>query len=264
MPRLNLQHVSLYYETHGDGPPLLLIHGLGSSTHDWEAQVQAFSAARRVITFDLRGHGQSDRPPGPYSMPLFAADTAELLDRLGIAAADVVGLSLGGCIALQLALDHPARVRSLVLANTSPEFIRRSIRARLEIWRRTFMVHWRGLRPVGERVSRRLLPGPEHAARRADFVARFARNSPHAYLASIRAVVGWSVKDRLAAIRCPALVVASEHDYTPVAAQRRFMENMPGARLAVLPGAHHAAPVECPAAFNAAIAEFLAALAPRA
>ncbi len=256
MPRIQTSSITLHCETTGQGPPVLFIHGLGSCTEDWEPQVRAFSGAYQVITFDLRGHGRSDVPRGPYSIPLFAADTAGLLATLPAGPAHVVGLSLGGCVAMQLALDDPGRVRSLVIVNSAPEFIRRSLFTLLEGMRRTVIVHWRGLRALGERISRRLLPDPAQEALRAAFVERFAQNDPSAYLNSLKALVGWSVTARLPAIRCPTLIVASEHDYTPVGMQEKYARRIPGARFVTIPGAHHAVPVERPNTFNAVLADF--------
>lgn len=83
MPKIQSNGINLYYEIHGEGQPLLLIHGLGSSARDWEMQVDEFAKSFRVITLDLRGHGQSDQPRGPYSLSMFAADTVGLLKGLG-------------------------------------------------------------------------------------------------------------------------------------------------------------------------------------
>lgn len=116
MPTVQSNGINLYYETHGEGQPLLFIHGLGSSSRDWEFQVPAFSISYQVITFDLRGHGQSDKPTGPYSMAMFAADTASLLRALAIDQAHVVGLSLGGGIAFQLAVEAPQIVQTLIIS----------------------------------------------------------------------------------------------------------------------------------------------------
>jgi pimeloyl-ACP methyl ester carboxylesterase len=259
MPDLRIHQMVLHFETSGRGPPLLFIHGLGSTAQDWEPQIQEFSKTHQVIAFDLRGHGQSSKPPDPYSIPLFASDAAELLQALKIESAHVVGLSLGGCVAFQLALDFPSLVRSLVIVNSAPEFVRRSFKTRLEVWRRTASVRWRGLRRMGERMGARLLPRPEHVALRATFVERFAQNDPQAYLNSLKALIGWNVTDRLGSIQCPVLVVASEHDYTPLAFKEKYARRMPAARLVVIPNAHHAVPLEQPEQFNAVLAKFLAA-----
>ncbi len=113
MPKLRIHDIDIYYEVTGQRTPLALIHGLGSSTRDWERQVPVFSERYQVITFDVRGHGQSAKPPGPYSIALFASDTVELVRALGIGPAHVVGISMGGMIAFQLAVDAPQRIKSL-------------------------------------------------------------------------------------------------------------------------------------------------------
>lgn len=258
MPRIRSNGIDLHYVVSGDGQQLLLIHGLGSSARDWELQVAEFSKTYRVITFDLRGHGQSDKPPGPYSMSVFAADTAGLLAALGIESAHVAGLSLGGAIAFQLAIDSPALVRTLVIVNSAPEFVVRTFKDRMGVWQRFAIVRLLGMRRMGEVLSKRLFPKPEHAPLRATFVDRWAENDPRAYQNAMRALIGWSVMDKLGSIRCPTLVVAADQDYTPVALKERYTRLMPDARLVVIPDAHHATPVEQPEAFNAALTDFLA------
>ena len=92
MPILNLDDIDLYYEVVGEGAPLLFVHGLGSSSRDWEEQVDFFANRYKVIVFDVRGHGKSGKPPGPYSIPLFATDTAKMLKVLGVGPSHVVGI----------------------------------------------------------------------------------------------------------------------------------------------------------------------------
>ena len=118
MPTASIGDLKLYYEECGDGAPLLFIHGLGSSTRDWERQVPVFSGRYRVVTLDLRGHGRSDKPPGPYIISLFAQEVADLMKSLDLGPAHVVGLSLGGFVAAQLAVDHGELLRSVVIVNT--------------------------------------------------------------------------------------------------------------------------------------------------
>ena len=107
MPIFDLPGLKLFYEVAGDGPSLLLIHGLGSSSRDWENQVGPFAEEYKVITFDLRGHGQSSKPPGPYSVRMFAEDSAALVRALGVAPLHVVGISMGGMAAFELAVRFP-------------------------------------------------------------------------------------------------------------------------------------------------------------
>jgi pimeloyl-ACP methyl ester carboxylesterase len=257
--RTIIEGVEIHYEIHGQGPPLLLIHGLGSSTRDWEFQREHFAARFQVIAFDVRGHGQSGKPPGPYSIRQFAADAAGLLRQLGTAPAHVVGLSMGGMIAFQLALDAPDLVRTLTIVNSGPEVVVRSWQQRLQLLQRRFILRWLGMRAMGRLLARRLLPAPEHATLRQTFEDRWAENDARAYRDAFSALIGWSVSDRVHEIRCPTLVLASEFDYTSVSDKRAWVARMPNASLVVLPDSRHAVPVERPQLFNAALDRFLAA-----
>jgi pimeloyl-ACP methyl ester carboxylesterase len=119
MPKAIVGDIQLYYEEHGRGEPLLLIMGLGASTLSWADQIPAFAREFRVIAFDNRGAGRSDKPAVHYSIAQFADDTAGLMDALAIDSAHVYGQSMGGFIAQELALRHPQRVTTLVLGSTS-------------------------------------------------------------------------------------------------------------------------------------------------
>src|SRR5215213_5360474 len=107
MAMITLNGIDVFYEKRGQGDPVLLVHGLGSSTEDWEAQVDALAHEFTVITYDVRGHGRTAKPATSYSVAQFAADAAALVCALGLGPVHVVGLSMGGMIAFQLAADHP-------------------------------------------------------------------------------------------------------------------------------------------------------------
>jgi pimeloyl-ACP methyl ester carboxylesterase len=252
MPTLIAHNIKLYYETTGQGQPLIFIHGLGSSTRDWEFQVPAFSSDHQVIVFDLRGHGQSDKPAGPYSIKLFAADLAGLLTGLGISSAHVVGISLGGAVALQFALDYAPAIKTLTVVNSGPSLGGTLEQAQQEIERRVGLVQQYGMRSMGQ------APAPEHAALREAFVERWAENDPNAYIEATRAMLGWNVADQLGAIHCPTLIIAADQDYTPVALKEAYVKLLPHAELAVIANAHHAVPIERPQEFNTVLARFLA------
>jgi 3-oxoadipate enol-lactonase len=258
VPRLRIRDIELYYDMMGKGPPVLLIHGLGSSARDWELQIPAFSQHYRVVAYDVRGHGQSDKPPGPYSLPLYASDAAELMMALEIAPAHVVGISMGGMIAFQLAVSQPELVKSLVIVNSGPELVPRSVSERLQVVQRQLVVRLLGMRKMGEILSQRMFPKPEQEELRRVFVERWAENDPRAYLASVRAIVGWSVADRLEEIRCPALIVAADQDYTPLAVKEACAARMPHAELVVIEDSRHGTTADQPEAFNAAVLAFLA------
>jgi pimeloyl-ACP methyl ester carboxylesterase len=247
----------LHYRNEGTGEPLVFVHGLGSSGHDWAKQVDAFSDRYRVITFDVRGHGQSDKPEGPYSIPLFAADAAALLRTLEAVPATIVGLSMGGMIALQLAVDAPDLVRRLVVVNSMPEAKLDSLRDRWIYWSRRLVSSWIGMRATGEFIASRIFPKPEQGTLRQQFIERWAANDKQAYLATIDAIAGWSVEEQLDQITCPTLVVAAADDYTPVSVKRNYIDRMPNASLEVIEDAHHATPVERPQTFNRIVEQFL-------
>jgi len=257
MPILHVQDIKLYYETTGQGEPLLFIHGLGSGTRDWEKQVAFFSRCYQVITFDVRGHGKSDKPPGPYSVPLFAADTAELMKSLAIGRAHVVGISMGGMIAFQLAVDAPNLVKSLVIVNSGPEFVARTFKERLGILQRLLIVRLLGMRKMGEVLGKRLFPRPEQRHLRRVLIERWAENDKRAYLASFRAIVGWSVVEHLGGVRCPVLVVAADQDYTPVSFKEGYAAKLPHTELTIISDSRHLTPVDRPDQFNEALMTFL-------
>ncbi len=257
MPTLSANAVKLYYETAGQGQALVLIHGLGSSTHDWDNQIAAFSKDYQVITFDLRGHGQSDKPQGPYTMAMFAADLDGLLAGLGVKQAHVVGISLGGAVAFQFALDHPNAVKTLTIVNSGPSMGVTPEQARQEIERRVGLVQQHGMRAMGEALAPNLFPDPDHATLRQMFVEAWAANDPAAYIEATRSMQDWNVTDRIHSIQCPALILTSDQDYTPVALKEAYAKLMPHAELVVIPNAHHAAPIERPEAFNTALGQFL-------
>jgi 3-oxoadipate enol-lactonase len=258
MPKVHVNDIDLYYESAGQGQPVLLIHGLGSSTRDWEYQMPAFSTLYQVVALDVRGHGQSDKPPGPYSIPLFATDTAELIRSLELGPSHIVGISMGGMIAFQLAVDTPDLVRSLVIVNSGPEIIPRSLRDRLNVLQRILLVRIFGMRKIGEFLGSRLFPKPEQEPLLQMFIERWAENDQRAYLESTRGIVGWSISDQLQTIVCPTLVVASDEDYTPISAKKSYVERLPRGELVVIEDARHAVTAERPEDFNKVVLDFLA------
>lgn len=257
MPKIRVRDIDIYYEDTGRGTPLLLIHGLGSSTSGWVNQVPEFSQNYRVITFDVRGHGQSDKPRGPYSIAMFAEDAAALMDSLEINQAHIVGISMGGAIALQLAVEYPEKLRSLTVVNMTAELILRTFKERFEFWMRTAIVRLLGMRKMGEVLAERLFPKPEQEELRRVFPDMWAENDKRAYLASFNALVGWSVTERLGSIQCPTLVIAADEDYSPVSAKEAYVAKIPEAKLVVIDDSRHATPIDQSERFNAELSGFL-------
>ncbi len=257
MPNENVKDIEMYYEVTGEGDPLLLIHGLGSSTRDWEEQVPFFSEKYQVITIDLRGHGKTDKPKGPYSIKMFAEDIAELLKKLGITSTHVLGISLGGGVAFQFAIDFPGLVRSLVIVNAGIEYLMDSFKMKFELFKRTFIVKLISMKKMGEVLAPRLFIKPEQEELRKKLIERWAENDKKAYLAAMNALKGWSVRDQLNKINFPTLVIGSDEDYTSSSVKEEYTALISNARFIEIEDVRHAIPFEKPKEFNDIVMNFL-------
>ncbi|MCP4425925.1 MAG: alpha/beta fold hydrolase [Chloroflexi bacterium] len=257
MAEVGIDGLMLFYEEKGQGEPVLLLHGLGSSTRDWELQMPALAERHRVVAVDLRGHGRSHKPPGPYSIPLFAADIAAFIQSLNIAPAHIIGISLGGMIAFQLALDAPELIKSLIIVNSVPQMILETFGDRLQLWRRLAIVRLLGLRRMGEFLAPRLFSKPEHELFRQQMAERWAQNDKRAYLAATKSFVGWDVSRRLGEINYPTLVVSADEDYWPLSEKEAYTAQIPNAKLLIFEDSRHATPIEYADKFNTAVLKFL-------
>jgi len=252
--------VELHHETCGkpDGPPIVLLHGLGSSSADWRFQLPALGATYRVIAPDLRGHGRSPRGTGRLTGERLAADVAALLETLAAPPAHVVGLSLGGCVALALALDYPTRVRSLTLVNTFARPVTAGSRGTLRLLARLGLLACAPMRTVAAHVARGLFPRPDQRELYLAAVASLAGNSKRTYFASLRGLASFDVSRRLVELRCPTLVMAGDRDATvPPAAKRLLQQSIPGAELIVVDDSGHVTPCDQPERFNALLLSFI-------
>lgn len=256
MPTAAVNGINLYYEVQGQGAPVLFLHGLGSSAQDWSPQFDALKAQYQCIAYDARGHGRSDKPPGPYTARQHAADAAALLDHLGIRSAVVVGLSMGGIIAYQLAVDAPQCILGMVIINSLPTVVPSTFKERMAIWQRLVLFRVMSMRRIGEVIGKRLFPEAEHAALRESFVERWAENDKRAYMDATRGLMGWNVIDRLPEIKIPTLILAADQDYTPVAYKHEFARRMPDAEVLVIENARHAMNFTHPDQVNAALETF--------
>jgi len=258
MPRTMVEGCELHYEITGRGEPVLLLHGLGSCSLDWENQMPALKERYTVITLDVRGHGQSGKPRGPYSIGLFARDVAQVLEQSAVGPVHVVGISMGGMIAFQLAVDAPRLVRTLTVINSAPAVVPKTFSQWLTLQLRLWLPRVFGLRWLAKRIASVNFPRPEQEADRRLLAERLASNDPAAYRAATKAIIGWSVADRIRDIRCPALVVSGDHDYTPVALKESYATLMHDARVAVIADSRHVTTHDQPAALNRVLLDFLA------
>lgn len=248
----------LHYEEYGHGAPVVLVHGLGSSTRDWEYQIPDLAAQYRVIALDVRGHGRSDKPRERYQISDFAGDVLALLDHLRLPQVHLVGISMGGMIGFQLGVDNPERLKSLCIVNSGPEVKAKSPRDWLEIGKRWSLSRLLSLETIAKGLGRLLFPKPEQGELRRKIEERWPQNDKRAYLASLDAIIGWGVRERLSLISCPTLVVTADRDYTPVAQKEAYVRELPDARLLVIEDSRHATPMDQPQAFNSSLLAFLA------
>ncbi len=262
MPTLATDDLNIYYEIHGEGPPLIFLHGLGSSTRDWEYQIEFFAGRYQVIAMDFRGHGQSGKPPGPYSVQLFAADTVKLLKALNLGPAHIAGLSMGGMVAFQMAVDTPELIASLTIINSGPELVFRSFAERMAFLQRSLIIRCLGIKYMAQVLAKILLPEPHQKTLQKQLLQRWAQNDKKAYLASLQAITGWSVADRISAIQAPTLVISADQDYTPIAFKEAYIARMPMAELAIINNSRHLSPIDQPEQVNTAIQNFLSRHSP--
>ena len=260
MPLIPLGEVTLHYEAAGPatGAPIVLLHGLGSSSADWTHQLAPLAGRHRVLVPDLRGHGRSSRPRGPLTIGAMANDVSALLRALQVPPAHVVGLSLGGCVALALALDHGARVRSLTLVNTFARPAPAGPRGVLRMLTRLSLLACVPMRVVAAHVARGLFPRADQRELYLAAVASLGSNPRRTYFASMRALARFDVRSRLGQVRCPTLVVAGDRDATvPLAATMLLSRTIPEADLWVVPDSGHATPADQAERFNAALLTFV-------
>ncbi|MBI3978070.1 MAG: alpha/beta fold hydrolase [Chloroflexi bacterium] len=260
--------VTLSYDDHGSGSPVVLAHGMSESTALWAGQIGPVADRYRLILWDNRGHGRSEAPAGQeqYSVDLYAADLLALLDHLGIDRACVGGLSMGGYTAVAFAVTYPDRLSSLVLADTAPgeETIPNRPPAEQAI-RERLPLEELALREGMAAVARRTLAdgtAPAEAladpVQRARYVERLTRLSVNGYIWAWRSLRSRpSYTARLGEIQVPTLCIAGERDEFLPAVQL-LAERIPKAEMVVIPNAGHTSNVDQPDLFNRALVDFLA------
>ncbi len=240
----------------GQGPALLFVHGLGATKADFDKQVDYFSRIFRVIAVDLRGHGASDAM-GPYSIERFATDCLGLMEQLTPNNFALVGHSMGGAVAMQMALYKPEKIYKLVLADTLPSFVPDNFQKWLMVWSRILMMQLFGPKMLSRQVAARMFPNKDQKPLRDLVAERNGNTRKTVYLSMLGSITRWSVTDKLLWLRMPTLVLAGEHDYFQPSEAEVFAENLPDGRCRIFTSAHHHLPLERPDEFNRNVMEFL-------
>lgn len=254
---------TLHYETEGIGPPIVFIHGLGATSNVWHAQRTVLSGYFRVIVYDRSGCGRSPRARDGCSIDGWADELAGLLDQLDVAAAVVVGHSLGSMIAQRFAAKYPDRTRALVLAGGEAAL---SPRGRDILTERAQTIEADGLTAAVDPWLSGVLSPATRAANPALaglLRAMFLAYDDATYAQHARALRDGDVREGNAQIRCPTLLLVGDQDpVTPLSWQQEIAAAIGGSRIRIIPDTAHMTMLEAPSVFNTALLEFLAGLEP--
>lgn len=266
MPTIHANGIDIYYELSGNGRPLVLIAGLGYGAWMWHKMVPGLAAHLRVVTHDNRGAGQSGKPEGPYDVRMLAADTAGLMDALGLRGAAVLGHSMGGFVAQELALSRPDLVSALILSATSfggPNAIPvtpEALAAMLDRSGEPLDVLRRGIA---------IACAPDAAERQPALVQEILAYrltgpvAPAQYQSQLAVGLGLAelascFQPRLAQVQARTLILFGEHDrVVPPGNAELLAHEIPHGTIVILPGAGHLYPLEAPDAAVAAVLQFL-------
>lgn len=255
-------NIRLHYEVTGrsSAPPVLMIQGLGNGKNAWNLQRVAMATRYRILAFDNRGVGRSDKPPGPYKLEQMADDAIAVLDAAGYSDAHVIGASMGGVISQIIAVKYPHRVRSLTLACTT---------SRNHLWRQDLLQHWantaehQGMRELGHQAAQWVI-GPRSFRRilpTLGWLGPLALMRPSAsFVSQVQALLSNddSLNDALSTITAPTLVIVGNQDIlTPRGDSEEIAERIVNAELVVISGAAHGLMIEHARTFNRVFIEFL-------
>lgn len=253
--------VPAYVERGTGDAAVLLLHGVGGGSSAWPAQLDSLSTAGyRAVSWDMPGYGASAAIT-PYDMAGLADAASALIRALGVRRVAVVGHSMGGMVAQEMAVRNPELIQALVLSGTSPAFGKPDGE-----WQRQFLAErvapldaGKTMADIAPGLVDRMMAASAPAAARAAAVALMSAVPPATYRVALAAIAGFDRRAALAQIRVPTLVLAGETDpNSPPAVQKKMAERIPGADYACLPGLGHLANLEDPAAFDAPLLDFLA------
>jgi 3-oxoadipate enol-lactonase len=257
MPFCRVNDLKLYYEDYGAKAPLIFLHGLMGSSENWKPQVDYFKDRRRVIVVDLRGHGQSDKPQGKYSIKQFSEDVFSFMKDLGIEKAVIAGHSMGGTIALRFALDHKEMVEKLILIDTGARtpFGKKLLVSVSKIILRISYKTFVKIYLSGYTFSKGYSKSKIEEARE-----RVLKTPKHVVDSCFSTVKEFDVTSELGNIQVPTLIIHGSEDKQQPLSQAKYMkERIANSELVLLEGIGHATIVEAPERVGEAIEEFIAA-----
>jgi 3-oxoadipate enol-lactonase len=252
-PRIAVEHI-------GAGPLAIFLHGIGGNRTNWRDQLPAFGQDFHAVAWDARGYGDSDDYEGPLDFGDFAADLRRVLDHFNAKRAHLIGLSMGGVIALDFVSRYQDRVATLTLCDSSPGFgsLSQARRAEFIRLRQEPLLAGKEPRDIARAVAQSLLGRNPRAGAFEQLVASMSALHKQSYLKTIAATVNYSRKFDLEKVSAPTHVVVGEQDtLTPPATSREMARSIPGAHLTIIEGAGHLSNIEQPETFNRAVLDFL-------
>ena len=262
MPKVRVADINIHYETYGQGEPLVLIMGLGGGSSLWWRQVDFFSPEYRVVVYDSRGVGRTDKPDTPYSMDMLVGDAVGLLERLGIASAHIYGVSMGGMVAQELALRYPELVSSLALGATTCGGGHAAMPSQETLQKLFGIMTLSPEEAVKVATSVTFSPTfiERHPDKINDWLIKGAESppSPMGFKRQAEAAAGFDTYDRLPQIRVPTLILAGTADQLiPSDNSRILASRIPNAKLVLFEGAGHGYLWEAEEEANRTVHDFL-------
>ena len=245
---------------HGS-PGVLLLHGLGANCESWQLQTPALvDAGYHVIVPDMRGFGKSSYPGGQNNPKIMASDMVKLVESLSLGKFHLVGVSLGGTVALEVVFARPDWVKSLVITNSFAKLRPRKISLWLFYFIRLFLVHLIGIETQAEFVAERLFPKPEQALLRNSFKEQICQSNPSGYRSTMRSLAFFDARADAKEIQTPTFVITGENDtVVPPRSQTELARLIPGSQQKIIRDSGHAVTVEKPDRYNQLLLEFLSA-----
>lgn len=240
-------------------PVVLLLHGLGATGDSWQLQFPPLiEAGYRVLAPDMRGFGRSNYPGGSNKPETMAADTAKFLQMLEISKCHLIGLSMGGTIALQLVLKNQNLAELLILTNTFAKLRPTNVSNWIFYGIRLILVHILGINKQATYVASRLFPHPEQEELRSEFTKQVRQANQKAYRSTMRSYARYDLTDHLGEIDIPTLIITGENDtVVPPAVQAELVKRIPYSNQIIVPNTGHAVTVEQPDIYNNIVLDFL-------
>jgi len=254
--------ILIHYKTKGNGDSIVFLHGFGSCVDDWGYQTTSFRLKYQTITIDMRGHGKSGKPyplKKEYSIKRMAKDVIEVLNHLNVKTAHFVGLSMGGCVSVQIGLDFPDQTNSLTLVNTPVFGGGRKTIFQTQLNLRLFIVRKFGVDLMASLIAYRLFPKRHQSDLRKLAKKRIGENPRWSYYASIYAIANMKVENRLDELRCKTLIIVGENDKIvhPTLNKTLVKRLNKVSTLNKMKKAGHAAPLDSPEEFNQVLYNWL-------